>query len=83
MNRAKRVIVSSDPIGGGPRQRVRLADWDARIALHEFDHLEGVIFVDQVEGQLVPLDEMRDRRDALHRQRGWLPPAPVEPATGQ
>ncbi|MGC4116985.1 MAG: peptide deformylase [Myxococcales bacterium] len=74
VRRFNRIILTHDPIGGGPRLRERLADWDARIAQHEVDHLDGVLFTDKVAGPLVPIDEMRKRRDELHRKRGWLPP---------
>jgi peptide deformylase len=59
----------------GTSAELDLADWDARIAQHEVDHLEGILFIDRSAGALVPLDEARQRRDALHRVRGWLPEA--------
>lgn len=80
VRRFNRIILTSDPVGGGPRLRHRLADWDARIAQHEVDHLDGVLFTDKVAGPLVPMDEMRRRRDELHRKRGWLPPEAPKPA---
>lgn len=39
---------------------LELKDWDARIFLHEFDHLDGVLFVDR----MTPADRQRNR-DAL------------------
>jgi len=71
-----------DRIGQSGREttRVTLTGWDARIAQHELDHLDGVLFIDRLEGRpLLPLDEVRKLRDAGHRLRGWLPPEP--PAT--
>jgi peptide deformylase len=73
VRRAARVRVSYDPIGGGPRQSVDYADWDARILQHELDHLDGVLFVDKLSGPLLPTEEMRRRRDEGHRKRGWIP----------
>jgi peptide deformylase len=83
--RARRIKVSYDVLGGGPRRTVELADWDARIVQHEVDHLDGVLFVDRLKGPPLPMDEMRRRRDAGHRARGWLPPeAPASaPAPGR
>ncbi|MBI5547901.1 MAG: peptide deformylase [Deltaproteobacteria bacterium] len=76
VRRHVRLVVSHDTLGGGPRLRTELADWDARIAQHELDHLDGTLFIDRLEGSLVSLDEMRRKRDELHRRRGWLPPEP-------
>jgi peptide deformylase len=80
VTRARRVTMSHDPLGGGPRQTIEVSDWDARIVQHEIDHLDGVLFVDKLKGQLLPYEEARRLRDAGHRQRGWLPPA--APASG-
>ncbi|HEY3352495.1 MAG TPA: peptide deformylase [Polyangia bacterium] len=77
--RAKRIKVSYDPLGGGPRRVIELTDWDARVMQHEIDHLDGVLFLDKLKGKPLPMDEMRMLRDAGHRARGWLPPA--APAT--
>ncbi|HEY3448380.1 MAG TPA: peptide deformylase [Myxococcales bacterium] len=83
VRRFKRIILTYDPVGGGSRIRARLADWDARIAQHEVDHLDGVLFTDKVAGRLVPMAEMRKRRDELHRKRGWLPPEAAAPAPAE
>jgi peptide deformylase len=73
--RAKAVRVRYQ-LAGGESRVVELADWDARIMQHELDHLDGRLFVDRLKGELMPLDEMRRRRDELHRARGWLPAQP-------
>ena len=75
VRRHVRIALSWDPVGGGPRMRRELSGWDARIAQHEVDHLDGVLFIDKLEGPLLPMDEMRKLRDEEHRKRGWLPPA--------
>lgn len=36
---------------------LELTDWDARIFLHEFDHLDGVLFVDR----MTPSDRQRNK----------------------
>jgi peptide deformylase len=76
VRRHVRITLSWEPVGGGPRVYRELSGWDARIAQHEVDHLDGVLFIDRLEGPLLPMDEMRQRRDEEHRRRGWLPPAP-------
>jgi peptide deformylase len=76
VRRHQRIVVTHEPLGGGERLRLELSDWDARIAQHEIDHLDGVLFIDHLEGPLVSIDEMRKRRDEGHRQKGWLPPVP-------
>jgi peptide deformylase len=80
--RPRSVKVSYDELGGGPRKVIELTGWDARIMQHELDHLDGVLFVDKMKGGLVPEDEARQRRDELHRARGWLPPAASQPQPG-
>ncbi|MBI4700198.1 MAG: peptide deformylase [Deltaproteobacteria bacterium] len=73
VRRPRRVRLSFDAPDGDRRRTIALDDWDARIVQHELDHLEGVLFVDRLLGALLPLDEMRRRRDEGHRRRGWLP----------
>ncbi len=60
------------PEEGGPQQQIELSDWDARIAQHELDHLDGTLYIDRVTGPLVPISEMRRLRDETHRARGWV-----------
>jgi peptide deformylase len=52
---------------------LELVDWDARIVQHELDHLDGVLYVDRLRGELLDEAETRRLRDASHRRRGWLP----------
>jgi len=78
--RARRVTMSHDPLGGGPRQTITVSDWDARIVQHEIDHLDGVLYSEKLKGPLLPYDEARRLRDEGHRRRGWLPSA--APASG-
>ena len=37
--------------------------WEARIFQHEIDHLDGVLYVDRLVGPLLPIEEMRRRRE--------------------
>lgn len=71
--RAQRMRFSYDVVGGGPRQTLELAEWDARILQHELDHLGGHVYLDRLEGERLTIDEMRRRRDAGHREKGWIP----------
>jgi len=46
--------------------RLELSGWNARIFLHEFDHLDGILFIDRITpGDKVrikaALEELRDR----------------------
>ena len=70
--RAKRLRLRFTPESDGPRQEIELVDWDARIAQHELDHLDGKLYIDRVVGPLTSIDEMRRRRDEGHRARGWI-----------
>jgi peptide deformylase len=69
-----RYQAAEDP--SGPPREVEASGWDARIFQHELDHIDGRLYIDHVARlgrALVPIDEMRKQRDALHRQRGLLP----------
>jgi peptide deformylase len=59
---------------GGERQDEWVHGWTARIFQHEIDHLDGVLFHDYVQGELMPEDEYRALRAAERAQE-----APVEP----
>ena len=51
---------------------VRSADAEGPNAVlwqHELDHLDGVLYLDRLVGQLLPMDEVRRRRKALRKQR--------------
>jgi peptide deformylase len=59
-------------------------DHNAVLWQHELDHLEGVLYVDRLLGELLPREEMRRRRDELERQRAgavsssWATPLDTE-----
>jgi len=73
--RYRRVRVRYRTVGGDTRE-LALENWDARIAQHELDHLDGVLFVDRLAGPLLPMEEARRLRNEAHRARGWLPAEP-------
>uniref|UniRef100_A0A1B0GPX6 Peptide deformylase n=2 Tax=Phlebotomus papatasi TaxID=29031 RepID=A0A1B0GPX6_PHLPP len=49
----------------GARKTVKLNGWNARIAQHEMDHLEGTIFVDVMDRKTLQLNcwEMINARE--------------------
>lgn len=61
VSRARWVDLSYYDLRGRLRQR-HSEGWEARIFQHELDHLDGRLYVDRVDGPLVPLEEMRRRR---------------------
>ena len=73
VRRAVAIRMSFEPPEGGERKTIALRDWDARIAQHELDHLDGALYVDKLAGELVSTEEARKLRDRLHRARGWIP----------
>lgn len=48
--RAQKVTISTLTVKGG-EQILELSDLDARVALHEMDHLKGVLFMDHIRSQ--------------------------------
>lgn len=51
-------------------QRARVEGADAILWQHELDHLDGVLYTDRLLGELLPIEEMRRRREAA------APPVP-------
>lgn len=47
--RAQTIVVKGQDRYGRP-QRLEARDWLARVFQHEIDHLDGVLFIDRVEG---------------------------------
>ncbi|MBU1241264.1 peptide deformylase [Myxococcota bacterium] len=48
----------------GARVRYDSKGWEARIFQHEYDHLEGILYIDRLKGPLLPYDEIRRLRKA-------------------
>ncbi len=69
VRRARTVDVAYYDLVGTARSR-HAADWEARIFQHEIDHLHGILYLDRLVGELLPIDEMRRRRDAERRTSG-------------
>ncbi len=65
VERSLSVVVEAQDLRGRPF-RLELSGWNARIFLHEFDHLDGILFIDRITpGDKVriksALEELKDR----------------------
>ena len=71
----------------GPQGEVLTAEAEGANAVlwqHELDHLDGVLYVDKLLGELLPMEEVRRRRKALQKKEqgdGALAPAGLETHT--
>jgi peptide deformylase len=68
VRRARQVTVVYRDLQGRTR-RIRSSGWEARIFQHELDHLDGVLYLDRLVGPLLPLDEVRRRRERRRERR--------------
>ncbi len=71
-----RHIVVEHGLDGSVR-REEASDFDARIFQHEIDHLDGVLYVDRVDGELHPRDKLKELREKLREQQPTLACTPV------
>lgn len=64
LRRSDRVVVTGMDLEGAP-VRIEVDGWRARIMQHEFDHLDGVVYVDRLSE--------RDWKTAqkISKKRGW------------
>lgn len=53
---------------------------DAVLWQHELDHLDGVLYTDRAQGELLPIEELRRRREEQERDRGEKPSAATDAA---
>ncbi|MCU0665380.1 MAG: peptide deformylase [Myxococcota bacterium] len=44
--------------------------YNAVLWQHELDHLEGILYVDKLLGDLLPMDEVRRRREEMDKAKG-------------
>lgn len=67
--RSQRVVVKGQD-RNGKSQKVEASDWLARVFQHEVDHLNGVLFIDRVEGpeHVRRLVKVRDADGEEHYQ---------------
>lgn len=52
----------------GKKKTIASKGWEARIFQHELDHLVGKLYLDRLIGDLLPIDEMRRRRNLRKRR---------------
>lgn len=48
LHRAARAILTGTNLDGEP-QRIEVTGWRARILQHEFDHLDGILYIDRLD----------------------------------
>lgn len=72
VKRSESITVAFKDERGRPRQ-IEAKGLLARVILHEMDHLEGILFVDHVENELLLHQELQahgfDSRDVIHFER--------------
>jgi peptide deformylase len=71
VRRSRRIVVEHG-LAGTAAGRLEAGGFDARIFQHEIDHLDGVLFVDRVEGGLQPKERLRQLREELRREHPEL-----------
>ena len=64
LRRSDRVIVTGIDLDGEP-VRIEVDGWRARIMQHEFDHLDGVIYIDRIS------DGDWKTAQKISKKRGW------------
>lgn len=64
LRRSDRAVVTGIDLTGAP-VRIEVTGWRARILQHEFDHLDGIIYVDRISDA-----DMRVARK-ISKKRGW------------
>jgi peptide deformylase len=69
VRRTRQVTVAfRDPATGEARTESAEGP-NAVVWQHELDHLDGVLYVDRLAGDLLPIEEMRRRREEAGRHR--------------
>jgi len=67
LRRSDRVIVTGIDLDGAP-VRIEVDGWRARIMQHEFDHLDGILYVDRLN------DNDWKTAQKIAKKRGWNRP---------
>ncbi|MEY3472710.1 MAG: hypothetical protein RLY22_213 [Actinomycetota bacterium] len=67
LKRAERAVVTGVDLNQNP-VRIDASGWFARIMQHEFDHLDGLLYLDRLD------KEWHDERKLMIRERGWGKP---------
>jgi peptide deformylase len=73
LRRSDRVIVTGTDLAGEP-VRIEVDGWRARIMQHEFDHLDGIIYVDRLsDGDWKTAQKISKKRGWGRPGVSWLP----------
>jgi len=64
LRRSDRVLVTGEDLDGA-RVEIRVDGWQARVMQHEFDHLDGILYVDRLD------DSDWKTVQKIARKRGW------------
>ena len=60
VRRAERIVVEADDLAGR-RRTIRTAGFEARVILHEMDHLDGILILDRVASLALDVFPRRSR----------------------
>ena len=73
LRRSDRVLVTGTDLAGGD-VRIEVDGWRARIMQHEFDHLDGVLYVDRLgDGDWKTVQKIARKRGWGKPGRSWTP----------
>ena len=73
LRRSERVQVTGTDLNGAP-VRIEVDGWRARIMQHEFDHLDGVLYVDRLgDGDWKTAQKIARKRGWGRPGSSWLP----------
>jgi peptide deformylase len=73
LRRSDEVLVTGIDTSGSPVE-IRVAGWRARIMQHEFDHLDGVLYVDRLDdGDWKTVQKIARKRGWGRPGNAWLP----------
>ena len=73
LRRSDRVLVTGTDLDGAP-VRIEVDGWRARIMQHEFDHLDGVLYVDRLgDGDWKTVQKIARKRGWGRPGQAWTP----------
>ena len=73
LRRSDRVLVTGTDLDGA-RVEVRVDGWRARIMQHEFDHLDGILYVDRLgDGDWKTVQKIARKRGWGRAGASWVP----------
>ena len=73
LRRSDRVLVTGSDLDGA-RVEIRVDGWRARIMQHEFDHLDGILYVDRLgDGDWKTVQKIARKRGWGRPGASWIP----------